>query len=71
VLTAREQELLDLLVTEGLSNAELGRAMGIRPQTVKKLLASVMNKTGYSTRLELAVRTLHQRFATTTPKTQE
>jgi DNA-binding NarL/FixJ family response regulator len=60
-LTRREAEVLELLVTEGPSNPEMGLRLGITEETVKRHLFKIMNKTGYSTRLELAVRTLQKR----------
>lgn len=53
--------MLELLVTEAMSNPEIGERLGIGEETVKRHLSNIMNKTGYSTRLELAVRTLQKR----------
>jgi len=68
MLTPREQELVELLVSEGYSNAELGRVLGLNLQTVKRHMTSILDKTGYGSRLELVVRTLQQRLAEATDK---
>lgn len=53
--------MLDLLLTEGSSNKEMAASLGISVETVKRHLWNIMDKTGYSTRLELVVRTLQAR----------
>jgi DNA-binding NarL/FixJ family response regulator len=60
-LTDQERRVLDLLCTEGMSNAELGHELAITTDTVKRHIANLMEKTGYSTRLEMVVRTLQKR----------
>lgn len=62
-LTPRESEVLELLVNEGMDNKELGQTLGIQADTVKRHIYMLMNKLGYSTRLEMVVRTLQQRLA--------
>jgi FixJ family two-component response regulator len=54
---------MELVVNEGMSNREIAAELGISAETVKLHLHRVMNKTGYSTKLELAVRTLQNRSA--------
>lgn len=44
-LTGREREVMDL-VTEGLSNKEVARVLGISPRTVENHRAQVMEKMG-------------------------
>lgn len=61
-LTSREKELIKLLLESGCSNPELGRQLGISEETVKRHLSNIMNKTGYSTRTELAVNMLHLHY---------
>lgn len=51
-LTDREQEVLDLL-TNGLSNAEIGGQMHLSPRTVEKYVSSLLRKTDTSNRAEL------------------
>jgi DNA-binding NarL/FixJ family response regulator len=51
-LTAREQEVLDLL-THGFSNAEIGNHLHLSPRTVEKYVSSLLRKTGTSNRAEL------------------
>lgn len=51
-LTQREQEVLDLL-TNGLSNAEIGNEMHLSPRTVEKYVSSLLRKTDTSNRAEL------------------
>jgi DNA-binding CsgD family transcriptional regulator len=59
-LTATETWVMDLVVTHAMSTREIVAETGISEATVKKHLTSIMNKTGYSTKLELAVRTLQK-----------
>ena len=51
-LTPREQEALELL-TQGLSNAEIGNKLYISPRTVEKYVSSLLRKTDTSNRAEL------------------
>lgn len=51
-LTPREQEVLELL-TQGLSNAEMGNTLYISPRTVEKYVSSLLRKTDTSNRAEL------------------
>ena len=60
-LSQREQEILDLLCQEGYTNLELAAVLNVSIETVKRHLVTIMNKTGYSSRLELVVKTLHAR----------
>ncbi|WP_433826452.1 response regulator transcription factor [Actinoplanes sp. CA-015351] len=53
-LTAREQEVLDL-VGEGLSNAEIGERMHIGVTTVKTHITALMSKTSSPNRVRLAL----------------
>ncbi|MBP0016956.1 MAG: response regulator transcription factor [Cyanobacteria bacterium SBLK] len=51
-LTKREQEVLDLL-TQGLSNAEIGKALHLSPRTIEKYVSSLLRKTDTNKRAEL------------------
>ncbi|MGE5110379.1 MAG: response regulator [Acidobacteriaceae bacterium] len=53
-LTERELQLVSLIAAGG-SNKEIAESLGITEATVKRHLANVFDKTGVSTRLELAV----------------
>ena len=53
-LTPREREILDS-ITAGLSNREIAEALSLSEQTVKHHLSSIFDKTGTSSRLELAL----------------
>lgn len=53
-LTERELQLVSL-ISAGGSNKEIAETLGITEATVKRHLANVFDKTGVSTRLELAV----------------
>lgn len=56
-LTERELDVL-ALVSDGLSNREIGSALGISEHTVKFHLASIFGKLGASTRAEAVHRGL-------------
>lgn len=62
-LTASESLVMELVVNEGLNNKEIAKELGISEETVKRHLFMVFNKTGYSTKLELAIRTHQKRSA--------
>ena len=52
-LTQREQEVL-VLLTDGLSNAEIGTQLHLSARTVEKHVSSLLRKTETSNRVELA-----------------
>ena len=54
-LTARELDVLHELVG-GASNAEIAEALGISERSVKQHITDMLNKTGFKSRLQLAVR---------------
>ncbi len=51
-LTLREQQVV-LLLTHGLSNAEIGTRLHLSPRTVEKYVSSLLRKTITSNRAEL------------------
>ncbi len=51
-LTQREQEVLDL-VTEGLSNVQIGDRLHLSPRTIEKHVSSLFRKTESNNRAEL------------------
>ena len=53
-LTAREREILDL-VSEGLSNAEVGERLFLAEKTVKHYMTAVLSKIGARSRVEAAL----------------
>jgi DNA-binding NarL/FixJ family response regulator len=53
-LTPRELEVVAAIVT-GLSNREIAQKFSLSEQTVKHHLTNIFNKTGVSSRLELAI----------------
>jgi len=53
-LTKREEEVVKL-VTEGMTNREISRNLNLSEHTVRNYLFRIFNKTGTSTRLELAL----------------
>ncbi len=53
-LTDRERAVLDL-VTEGLSNAEVGQRLSLAEKTVKHYMTSVLSKLGVRSRVEAAL----------------
>ncbi len=51
-LTQREQEVLNVL-TEGISNAQIGERLHLSPRTVEKYVSSLLRKTETNNRAEL------------------
>lgn len=51
-LTQREQEVLEL-ISEGLSNIEIGEKMHLSPRTIEKYVSSLLHKTDSNNRAEL------------------
>lgn len=62
-LTPREREILNS-ITAGLSNREIAESLGLSEQTVKHHLSNIFDKTGTSTRLELALFAVRNGLAT-------
>jgi DNA-binding CsgD family transcriptional regulator len=62
-LTAREQEVLDILA-EGLSNKAIARRLGISDQTVKFHVASICGKLGAANRTEAVRRAVRRGLIT-------
>lgn len=61
-ISVRELEVITL-VAEGKGNKEIARTMGIREQTVKNHLASIMQKLGLKSRLEVGIHAVRQNLA--------
>jgi DNA-binding CsgD family transcriptional regulator len=53
-LSHREHQIVALL-TEGMTNAEIGKELGLQPGVVKNYLSVIFDKTGMSNRCELAL----------------
>ena len=53
-LTPREMEVVGCIV-EGCSNRDIAKQFGLSEETVKRHLSNIFDKTGVSTRLELAL----------------
>lgn len=51
-LTSREQQVLDLL-TDGLSNGEIGNKLHLSPRTIEKYVSNILKKTATTNRKEL------------------
>ena len=60
-LTAREKDVLTLVVS-GYTNKDIARKLSITEDTVKHHLTSIFDKTGVSSRLELALCAIHHHF---------
>lgn len=60
-LTAKEEEIL-ALVCDGMGGVDISKQLHIKHDTVRKHMSNIYNKTGYSTALELAVRTLQKQY---------
>ena len=56
--TDREIDILKELVS-GASNAEIAEKLGLKESTVKMHVKNMLQKTGYRSRLELAVKVRH------------
>lgn len=65
-LTPRELQIVAAVV-EGTSNKQIGASLGLSEQTVKNHLSIIFDKTGVSTRLELALYALHHRLTDDAP----
>jgi DNA-binding NarL/FixJ family response regulator len=61
-ISARELDVIGL-VAEGRGNKEIAKRLGIREQTVKNHLASIMNKLGVKSRLEVGIHAVRQNLA--------
>lgn len=62
-MSPRELEVV-ALVAQGSTNKDIGAQLGISEETVKRHLTNVFDKTGVSTRLELALFAMHHGLAT-------
>ena len=60
-LTPREQDVLRGIV-DGCSNREIAIRLGISEDTIKHHVSSLFDKTGASTRVELALFAVHRRM---------
>jgi DNA-binding NarL/FixJ family response regulator len=58
-ISARELDVIGL-VAEGKGNKEIAKILGIREQTVKNHLASIMQKLGAKSRLEVGIHAVRQ-----------
>ena len=61
VLTDRERGIVKVIIA-GYTNREIARTFGLSEDTVKHHLTNIFDKTGASTRLELALFALHHRL---------
>lgn len=61
-LTKREQQVLDLLCSDGYTDKEIGHLLDISRETAKHHVRNAMEKLGFGTRMEMVVRTLHKRY---------
>ncbi len=64
-LTPRELEVVGLIV-EGCSNRDIARQFVLSEETVKRHLSNIFDKTGVSTRLELALFAIAHHLVTST-----
>jgi DNA-binding NarL/FixJ family response regulator len=58
LLTSREQDVL-VLLSDGLSNAQIGDRLYLSPRTIEKYVSSLLRKTDTSNRAELLKFALH------------
>jgi DNA-binding NarL/FixJ family response regulator len=59
-LTARERQLLHG-IARGLTNRQIGEALGVTERTVKNKLAAVYHKVQVSNRTQLAIAVIRRR----------
>ena len=69
-LTAREQQVLDLILL-ARSNREIAEELQIEERTVKAPVGRLMRKTGAENRIELSMRALNRRSAQAIPDETE
>jgi DNA-binding NarL/FixJ family response regulator len=62
-LSKAESAILEAFLENGCTNETLAERFGISEWTVKRHVFNILNKTGYSSRTELAVNELHKRYA--------
>lgn len=62
-LTPAEGRILDFLCENGAGDREIAERFGIATETAKRHISNILDKTGYGSRMELAVNTLHKRYA--------
>ena len=63
-LTARQREVL-ALVTSGGTNREVAQKLSVSEDTVKHHITKILDKTGMSSRVELAVFAIERRLVET------
>jgi DNA-binding NarL/FixJ family response regulator len=61
-ISGRELDVIGF-VADGKGNKEITKILGIREQTVNNHLASIMNKPGAKSRLEVGVHAVRQNLA--------
>ena len=54
-LTPRQQQILDIIVTRGVSNKNFARMLHISESTVKLHMSSILKKFGVRNRTQLAL----------------
>ena len=69
-ISARELEVIGL-VADGLGNKQIARELGIREQTVKNHLASIMQKLGAKSRLEVGLHAVRQHLRSPARRSEE
>lgn len=65
-LTPRELEVVGCIV-EGCSNRDIAKQFGLSEETIKRHLSNIFDKTGVSTRLELALFAIAHHLVTAEP----
>lgn len=61
-LTPTEQKVVDYLCEYGCTDKVIAENFGMALETVKTHMGHIFDKTGYGSRLEVAVNTLHKRY---------
>lgn len=71
VITPAEAEVLDVLIQDGASNAEIGEVLGVKEDTIKTHVRHLLHKFGLHNRTELAVGVMRDRYQITIRKRQD
>jgi two-component system vancomycin resistance associated response regulator VraR len=61
-LTPTERKVVDELIKDGPTNAEIAKRLRVTENCIKVHFRHIMDKTGYGNRTEIAIKTLRRNF---------